>query len=68
MLTVNGKEKEEIVRGLVPEQVVPPEQEAEITPLLVRMPLEFVSPVPSRETKEEPPKLRFVVEAVTKDE
>ena len=48
MLTVNGKENEEIVKGLVPEQVVPPEQDAEITPLLVSAPPTFESPVPSK--------------------
>jgi hypothetical protein len=47
-VTVNGNEKEEMDRGLVPEQVVPPEQEAEIIPELVNVPETFESPVPKR--------------------
>ncbi len=35
LLNVQGNEKELIVKGLVPEHVVPPEQEPEMTPLLV---------------------------------
>ena len=68
MLMVNGKEKEEMVRGLVPEQVVPPVHVAEMRPELVRIPPTFESPVPRSETKDEPPMFRFVVEAVMKDE
>ncbi len=33
--TVQGKEKLEMERGFVPEQVVPPEHEPEITPVFV---------------------------------
>jgi hypothetical protein len=68
VLTVYGNEKDEMVRGLVPEQVVPPEHVAEITPELVNAPDERDSPVPSRLLNDEPLTMRLVVEAVTNDE
>jgi hypothetical protein len=45
---VNGNEKEEIASGFVPEQIVPPEHDAEIIPVLVNVPPEFDRPVPRR--------------------
>ena len=68
VLTVNGNENDEMVSGLVPEHVVPPEHDAEMTPELVRAPLLFESPVPSRLLNDEPLTIRFVVDAVLNDE
>ena len=55
-------------RGFVPEHVVPPEQEAEMTPELVREPEESERPVPRRLLKEEPLTIKFVVEAELNEE
>jgi hypothetical protein len=65
---LNGNEKEEMESGLVPEHVVPPEQDAEMTPLLVKAPPTFERPVPRRLLNEEPLTMRLVVEAIAKDE
>jgi hypothetical protein len=65
--TVNGKEKDEIASGFVPEQVVPPVQEAEMTPLLVKAPEESERPVPVKSLNDSPFKMRLVVLAMAKE-
>jgi hypothetical protein len=67
VLTVNGKVKDEIASGLVPEHVVPPEHEAEMTPELVSVPPELERPVPNKLLNELPFTMRLVVEAVAND-
>ena len=48
VFAVNGKVKDEMVSGFVPEHVVPPEQVAEIIPVLVSVPPTLERPVPRR--------------------
>jgi hypothetical protein len=64
---LNGNEKDEIESGFVPEQMVPPEQEAEMMPVLVSAPPESERPVPVRSLNDSPLTMRLVVLAIAKD-